>query len=202
MAVNIKLFKTCNKRILYSTSNKSCENENKYEDINKKVYNCWQAVFIIYLLVHINMYHPATFRTFFLYILFNIHIKLWISLEKKRMWSVSFPFSFRLFSPLNRDKPKLTRKPRTSVAGSNILFSSRHSVGLPTGIVAATGRTGAVTAACPLIGKFITLWFVADPFRAGTPRDPTILKKLKQVNDMAKTNQEEREREVKEEDKI
>ena len=46
---------------------------------------------------------------------------------------------------------------RTSVAGSNIFFRSKHSLGFPIGSVAtevtSAGRAGAGTAVCPLKGK-------------------------------------------------
>lgn len=61
-----------------------------------------------------------------------------------------------------------------------MFFSSKHSLGLPTdcktGGVKFAGSTGAATAAWPFRGKLVDLWFGADPFNTGAPRDPAILK--------------------------
>lgn len=75
------------------------------------------------------------------------------------------------------------RKPETSVAGSNIFFNSKHSLGVPTGSaagvgIACAGRAGPETAACPLTGKLRACGFGADPFSTGAPREPAMLQKV------------------------
>ena len=72
-----------------------------------------------------------------------------------------------------------TRKIQTSVAGSNIFFNNKHSLGCPIGSRAVVdmigGRTGAGYAAWPLTGSVTACGFGADPLRRGTPREPVML---------------------------
>ena len=72
-----------------------------------------------------------------------------------------------------------TRKIQTSVAGSNIFFNNKHSLGCPIGSRAAVdmigGRTDAGYAVWPLTGNETTCGFGADPLRRGTPREPVRL---------------------------
>lgn len=71
------------------------------------------------------------------------------------------------------------KKIQTSVAGSNIFFSSKHSLGWPTESRAVVdmigGRIGVGYAAWPLTGKVTACGFGADPLRRGTPREPVML---------------------------
>lgn len=69
----------------------------------------------------------------------------------------------------------------TSVAGSNIFFNSKHSLGVPIGseamVTTCAGRTGIGRMAVGLMGIVIDCCNGADPFSTGTPRDATALQK-------------------------
>lgn len=99
----------------------------------------------MYLLVHVYMLHPATFRAFFFNIVFNVYIKIWLPLQ----YNIKFQNKFFFFEGKQNN---LYQRAQTSVAGSNIFFNSRHSLGFPMGSVTANGitvagRIGAETAA-------------------------------------------------------
>lgn len=108
-----------------------------------------QSTFIKHLLIHMYMLHPAIFGTFFFHISLYFQIKIWVRLHHKTEINIS-----------HKKLLNSARKSQTSMAGSNIFFNNKHSLGDPINSAAILGITGAVTAGtgtagCPTTGKLM-----------------------------------------------
>lgn len=95
-------------------------------------------------------------RTFFLNVLFNVQIVLWIRLSQYSK-DDKLPQNRKLANKMGGKINETPKRLQTSVAGSNIFFRSKHSLGFPIGSgakeVKSAGRAGTVTEGCPFIGK-------------------------------------------------
>lgn len=131
------------------------------------------------------MLHATILGTFFLYIISNVQIKLRLILRYHYYFvkgQIS-PEGERCFLLIVSSwiEHILQLKILTSVAGSNIFFNSKHSLGVPIGSGAreatCVGRTVLGRTAVGLRGMVIACCEGAAPFIAGTPRVPTTLQK-------------------------
>lgn len=114
------------------------------------------------------MLHSAILRTLFLYVLFNVYIKIWFSLHcnlfHQYLCEISNGYGVKYISSSSQ----------TSVLGSNIFFNNKHSLGIPTGSTTGVGITCAgrpeagITPGLP-IGMLKACWTGTDPFTIGTP---------------------------------
>lgn len=117
------------------------------------------------LLVYINMLDFAILGAFIANVFFNVFIKMQFRLQQSNVLMLVILVGKSQQS--SSDKKK--KKEPTSVAGSNIFFSRRHSLGWPIGSVTTEGSSGVVGSTD--VGKpgFMPGWLIAVPFTAGTP---------------------------------